>query len=529
MVSRDATWFTALILALALGAPPAGAQKYGGVLRGLLREPPADLSLHESSATDNVFAASALYNNLVYYDYAEPVESPDTIRPELAESWSWSADRTALAFKLRQGVKWHDGRPFTAADVKHTFDVVRGAKRGDMKLNPRRVWYGQVREITTSGDHEVTFHLKRPQSSLLSMFACGVSAVYPAHVSFAELRGKPLGTGPFRLTAFLRDQHVIEDKNPDYFVKGRPYLDGIRFIVIKGTSSQVAALIAGQVDAAPPVFTLKPVAEQIKAGNPKIAFAERVTSGTQNVIINTKRSPFNNIRLRQAVNLALDRNAMIKTLYRGGAVPGSAFIPLPWGHWGLDKAQIEALPGFGDPEQNKAEARKILAEEGYGPKNPLKFVISTRAVPAYSEPANWMAGQLKQVGIETTVELSEVGTWFAKVARRDYLIGSNQTAAFIDDPDAQLYENYSCTSIRNYTSYCNPEIEKKFDRQSVESDDAARRKLVQEIDVQLQHEGARPYLLYRYNYYAHWPFVKNWIPHISAYNSWRMQEVWLDR
>jgi peptide/nickel transport system substrate-binding protein len=122
-----------------------------------------------------------------------------------------------------------------------------------------------------------------------------------------------------------------------------------------------------------------------------------------------------------------------------------------------------------------------------------------------------------------------VGTWYAKAARRDYLIGSNQTAAFIDDPDAQLYENYTCNSIRNYTSYCNPELEKKFDRQSAEDDDAARRKLVQEIDVQLQHEVARPYLLYRYNYYAHWPFVKNWIPHISAYNSWRMQEVWLDK
>jgi len=269
--------------------------------------------------------------------------------------------------------------------------------------------------------------------------------------------------------------------------------------------------------------------EQLKAANVGMAFVETVTNGTQNVIINTKKPPFNNLRLREAVNLALDRNSLIKTVYKGGAVRGSAMIPQPHGHWGLTPEQLDTLPGYGDAEKNKAEARKILAEEGYGPDKPLKVVVSTRSVQAYVESANWMLGELKQVGIETTLEQTEVGTWYAKIARRDFQIGSNQTAVTIDDPDAQFYENFTCGSTRNYADYCNPEMEKKYAAQSMETDDAKRVELVHEIDMQLMREVARPYLAYRLNFYAHYPYVKNWIPHVSSYNCWRMAEVWLDK
>jgi peptide/nickel transport system substrate-binding protein len=519
----------AVLLALLLPATPASAQKYGGVLRALLRDTLADLSLHEAASVETPFAICPVYSNLVVFDHFQPVDSPDTIRPELAESWSWSEQGRVLTFTLRQGVTWHDGKPFTAADVKETFDIVRGAKRAGMKLNPRKTWYANVREIVTRGEREVTFRLNRAQPSLLSMLAGGFSAVYPAHVTPAELRNRAVGTGPFRLKTHIPDRHIVHERNPAYFVKGRPYLDGVDFAIIKGASAQAAAFIGNQLDIGPPPYTLKPVADQLRLANPALAFIERVSAGTGNLIVNTRKPPFSNIRVRQAVNLSLDRASLIKAVYRGGAVRGSAMIPQPWGRWGLSPAQIETLPGYGDPEKNKAEARKLLLAEGYGPDNPLKIVISSRAVQSYIEPSIWMIGELKTVGIEATLEQVELGTWYAKIARRDYQIASNQTSVSIDDPDAQLFENFTCGSSRNYSDYCNPALEKKYEQQSIEPDYSARLKLVNEIDIQLQHEVARPYLVYRIYHHAHQRAVKDFVPHVISASGWRFAEVWLDK
>mgnify|MGYP002715426736 FL=1 len=122
--------------------------------------------------------------------------STSTIRPELAESWAWSGDNKTLTFKLRKDVKWHDGKPFTSADVKCTFDMLMGKSPQKFRQNPRKSWYDQVDEVTTNGDDEASFKLKRPQPALLSLLASGYSPVYPCHVSPAEMRTKPVGTGP---------------------------------------------------------------------------------------------------------------------------------------------------------------------------------------------------------------------------------------------------------------------------------------------------------------------------------------------
>ncbi|MBI4081863.1 MAG: ABC transporter substrate-binding protein [Candidatus Lambdaproteobacteria bacterium] len=524
-------WFGALgavLLSSLLVLGQAHGQKHGGVLRATIRDNPPNLSIHEGASTDTTAPMSTVYNRVVVFDVFQAKETLETVVPDLAESWSWRNGNRDLAFALRRGVRWHDGKPFTSKDVQHTFDMVRGVGEGGLKLNPRKLWYSNVSEIVTQGDHEVVFKLKQPQPSLLAMLASGMSPVYPAHKTAAEVRVDAVGTGPFTLKEFKRDQYVEVVKNPAYFVKGRPYLDGAKFHIIKSAPTQVSALIANQVDTGTINTVTRPQYLTLKQGRPELKFVEIVSNATINIIVNTKRAPLNNLRLRQAINLAMDRHAFLTSIYKGGAEPGGAMIPHPWGIWGLTGEQIKALPGYGDPQQNKAEARRMLAAEGYGPDKPLRIEITTRGESAYVGPATLAIDQLREVGIEATLKTVEIAIWYGLVARRDYQMGLNATAIGIDDPDAVLFENYECTSQRNYSDYCNPEVERKFVQQSLELDSDKRRALVRSIDIQLQHEVARPYLAYRKFYYPHYPYVKNWLPHTSIYNGWSLQEVWLD-
>jgi peptide/nickel transport system substrate-binding protein len=140
-----------------------------------------------------------------------------------------------------------------------------------------------------------------------------------------------------------------------------------------------------------------------------------------------------------------------------------------------------------------------------------------------------VADQLRQVGIEAVVKQVESAQYFPALARRDYQIGANLTASGIDDPDGYLFENYKCGASRNYTDYCSEEMDRMIDQQSGELDRAKRLRLVWDIQRKLEADVARPMLGWRNEYFTHWPYVKNLLPHNSLYNYARMQEVWLDK
>jgi peptide/nickel transport system substrate-binding protein len=179
---------------LVLLATSASAQKPGGILRVYHNDNPPTASLHEEVTIGTLNPFMAVFNNLVIYDQTVKRNADDTIVPDLAESWSWSPNNTKLTFKLRQGVRWHDGKPFTSADVKCTWDTVAGKRDSGWRKNPRKEWYVNLTEITTEGDYGVTFHLGRPQPSFLGFLAAGFSAVYPCHVAGPVMRTKPIGT-----------------------------------------------------------------------------------------------------------------------------------------------------------------------------------------------------------------------------------------------------------------------------------------------------------------------------------------------
>jgi len=179
---------TGLFAAAIALEPSALAQKSGGVLRVPHFDSPASVSLHEESTVAANRPGMDIFNNLMLFKQDEPKNSMQAIVPELATGWNWNEEGTELTFRLRNGVKWHDGRLFTAADVKCTWDLLTGRSAEKLRINPRKPWYANLAEITANGEFEVTFHLNRPQPSLLALLASGWSPVYPCHVSAAQMR-----------------------------------------------------------------------------------------------------------------------------------------------------------------------------------------------------------------------------------------------------------------------------------------------------------------------------------------------------
>src|SRR5258708_17834944 len=147
------------------------AQKPGGILRMYSPDSPASMSIHEEATVFAEGPMMGVFNNLVIFDQHLPQNSLQSILPDLATSWSWSEEGTALTFPLRQGVTWHDGKPFTAKDVACTFDMLTGKSVEQFRVNPRKSWYGNLEQVTTRGNYEVTFHLKQPQPAFLTALA----------------------------------------------------------------------------------------------------------------------------------------------------------------------------------------------------------------------------------------------------------------------------------------------------------------------------------------------------------------------
>ena len=507
------------------------AQKSGGVLKMYHRDNPPSASPHEEATNSTVVPFMSLFNNLVLFDQGKPQNSPQDIVPDLAKSWSWSPDNKDLTFKLQEGVKWHDGQPFTAKDVVCTFDLVTGKGEQKLRRNPRQSWYGNVDSVTANGDYEVTVHLKRPQPSILSLLASGYSPVYPCHIPVAQMRTKPVGTGPFKFVEFKQNEGIKVTKNTDYWKKGRPYLDAIEFTIVPNRATAMLGFVSGRFDITFPWEVTMPLLKDIKSQLPNAMCQTTSMNNSTNLIVNRDAPPFDNPELRRALALAIDRKSFVDILNQGDAQLGGTMQPLEDGVWGLPQEAYEAVPGYGpDLQKNREEARALMKKAGYGPDKHLPLKISTRGISLYKDPAVILAGQLKEIWIDADVDIIDTAQWFPKIARKNYSVGLNTTGNGVDDPDQNYYENFSCKSERNYTGYCNPEIEKLFDVQSAETDMDKRRKIVWEIDRKLLEDGARPIIMWNRASICMQPYVKGYVAQVnSVYNGFRFEDVWLDK
>jgi peptide/nickel transport system substrate-binding protein len=519
------------LLASLLVCEPALAQKPGGILRMPSGDSPASMSIHEESTIAVLGPMMGVFNNLVMFDQHVKQNSLQSIVPDLAKSWSWNEEGTTLTFTLREGVKWHDGKPFTARDVKCTWDLIAGKSSEKFRVNPRKSWYRNLEEVTTSGDFEVTFRLRRPQASFIALVASGWSPVYPCHVSPRDMRSHPIGTGPFKFVEFKPNERIRVAKNLDYWKKDRPYLDGIEWTIIRNPSTAIMAFAAGNFDRFGQGILSIPLMKEIQKQAPQAICEVVPWNISRALIVNHGTPPFDNPDLRRAMALSLDRQAFIDILSDGQGEIGGAMMPPPAGLWGMPPELLKTLPGY-DPDiaKNRVQARELMQNLGYGPDKRLGVTVTTRNVPPYRDAAVILIDQLKEIYIDGVLEAVDTTQWYPKVMRKDYTVGLTVSENGLDDPDQQFYENFVCGAERNYTGYCSPEVDKLVDQQSIESDTAKRKQLVWEIERKLAEDGARPIFFYDRRATCWQPRVKGLTIMVNSIsNGARMEDVWLDQ
>ena len=505
--------------------------KHGGVLNLMQREElPQGLSIHETSTIATVWPASPCFNNLVYFDPMKPAESADTIVGELAEKWSWQDGYRNLVFFLRKGVKWHDGQPFTSRDVKFTFDMVREApeSQAKLRLNPRKDWYANVEAIEAADPYTVVFRLKRPQPSILMMLASGQSPVYPAHVPVAEQRNRCVGTGPFKFKEWRRGRvrrvreepgllregpavsrrpqvrHHQRARHADGGAPGRPAGRGgagrddqDHRRPAQGGRAPDGHHPGGIADLAEPP-------RQPHASRPSTTCACGGPSTSRSTATATSRAS------------CRGRGSRARPSCRGRSARGAS-------------ARRSSRRSSASPRGARRRRGSSSPRPATVPRNPLRFEAQTRAVATYVDLTSYVVNELKQVGVEITVKQLDSVQWYGITTRKEFQLGINISGYGVDDPDAILVENYTCASLRNYTGYCDEGVSRLIEQQSQELDPKKRLALVHQIQRKLPEAGARPTVSWGIDHFAHWPRVKNLVPHHSLYSFGRMQEVWLDR
>jgi peptide/nickel transport system substrate-binding protein len=346
-----------------------------------------------------------------------------------------------------------------------------------------------------------------------------------------DMRLKPIGTGPFKFVEFKPNESIKIVKNTEYWKKDRPYLDGIEYTFIANPSTAILAFASGNFDRFAQGILSLPLMKELKSHAPDAVCTTVSWNIPRQMLVNRDKPPFDNPDLRRAMALALDRKAFIDIISDGEGSIGGAMMPPPAGAWGMPLEVLHSLPGYGpDVQKNRAEAREIMKKLGYGPDKRLPVTVTTRNVGAYRDPSVLLIDQLKEIYIDGTLNAIDTTQWYPTVMRKDYALAFTVTETGLDDPDQMFYENYSCGSERNYTGYCNADVDKLIDQQSVETDVEKRRRLVWQIEKYLAEDGGRPIIFHPRSVTCSYPQVKGITVGVnSPYNLWRMEDAWLDR
>jgi len=523
-------WFIPVAMAAAMVATAGTgwAQKSGGILKIQHMDTPPSASIHEEATVSVAVPFMGIYNNLVIFDQHVAKNSFESIVPDLATKWTWNGDGKQLAFTLRQGVKWHDGKPFTAKDVQCTFEMLLSGDK--IRRNPRGAWWANVEKVTADADFDVTFHLKERQPSLLALLASGYTPIYPCHVPSADMRRKPIGTGPFKFVELKMNESVKLTKNTDYWKPGRPYLDGIEYTIIADRSTRMLAFASGKFDMTFPTDLTVPLWKNMKKDAPHAKCTMRDTGVSTNLIVNRETPPFDDPKIRRALALTLDRQAYIDILSEGEGKMGGAMLPPPDGVWGMPPEVVKTIIGYDNVAANREKARELMREAGYGPDKRLKVKVSTRNIATFRDPATILIDHLKHIYVDGELEVIDTSVYYNRVFKKDYAVALNLTGSAVDDPDVTFFEGYACGSLRNYNNYCDPEMTKLFQAQSQEPDQKKRLKMVWDIDRKLQEDIARPIIAHGRAAGCWQPYVKGVVLHSnSIYNGTRFEDVWLDR
>ncbi|MCB1745119.1 MAG: ABC transporter substrate-binding protein, partial [Gammaproteobacteria bacterium] len=394
-------------------------------------------------------------------------------------------------FKLRQGVKWHDGTPFTAADVKATYDRLLNpevkARRCGAAVRPF------VDSVETVDDHTVRFNLKYPAAPFIPTIASAWCRIAAKHVleKFGDLQSAEaqIGTGPFKFKRYERDSVVEWVRNDDYYNKDLPYLDGVKVFIIKDKSRQLAASKAGQVQLWSPWPPMsKSQADELRnARGDKVDLYQGPINALWAMHLNQNVEPFDKADIRRAVHLALNRQELIEKALEGSGVPCAVVDPKLYGKNGLPMEEVLKLPGCrADKTADIEEAKKLVAKHY---PDGVDFELVTRTVGNYVDRTQLIAADLRKIGLRANIKTYESAAGYAAYAQQNYqAIAAQDTAMYVPDASGVFSILYIKGAGRNWSNWVDETVNKLADQALRETNEDKRAALYHELQRYLLTE-----------------------------------------
>lgn len=457
-----------------------------------------------------------VYPGVLQFD---PFEN-DKIITDLAERWEMTPDAKAVTFYLRSGVKWHDGAPFTAEDVKYTFDRPRDPNDPRaIDFATRRTQLNMVDRVEVVDDRTVKVYMKYPTNSFLSWIASGPWGIVPKHAYDEIVKAKSIavGTGPFTLKEYKQGVVMSLAKNPNSFLKDRPYLDGINYYMLKDDSTKLAAFQIGQVKLLREVNDHNQIT-QVQTDMPQAVVSKNNALRYGIIAMNNQRPPFTDARVRRAFDLALDRPTSIQLLLGGDGTMGG--IIAPGSEWAIAADELAKRPGYrAEKAQDIAEAKRLLTEAGY--PNGFKTSILLSSLSNYQALAVLAKDQLAKIGVDLSLIVTTAGD--PRSANSDFDMEVRVAALQFADPAGGL-TYYGPT---NTFLFRDDTFHGLLLKQDQTVDPAERKKLVRQMQDRFFELAPFSVIYWENHASIMWPEVRNLKEGLGVFSNYGMRDVWL--
>ncbi len=461
-----------MLTAAALLAGVAAAQT--GQLELAIDTAPAGLDPHIVTAFSSFAVIGQVYDGLLEVNAALELE------PALATSWTVSDDGLTYVFQLRDDVRFHNGRTMTADDVVYSFDRIRDPETA----SPQASRFNEVASVVATGQYEVTFTMARQFAPFLSNLTNLYVVPQEVVAANGNLQQVAVGTGPFMLTEVVPDTYVLLTANPDYYRPGQPMVASLRYNIVPVASTRAAGLRTGTYHLLPDV---DPATAETLRGVSGVTLLETQDLSYTLLGFNVSRAPFDDPRVRAAINYAIDREEIVEAVYFGNAVAGGPLSP-GLREWALD------TNAFACYATNRDIARSLLAEAGY-PNGFSTEILTFGTIQVVTDTAQVLQAQLAEVGIDVNVNVAEFGAFVQgwRNSEFDMFVSLNGGAS---DPDGYLHRTFVTGGSTNVYLYSNPDIDALLEEGRTTVDQAARKAIYDQLQTDLACEGPIAHVAY---------------------------------
>jgi peptide/nickel transport system substrate-binding protein len=520
---------TGLVALAALPAVTAAQQaeepQRGGILNFAVSAEPPNYDCHANTSFAFIHPVRPHYNTLLRF---VPDGYPE-VEGDLAASWDIADDGLTYTFHLEEGVTFHDGTPFTAADVKASYERIVNPPEGVISI--RQAAYADIESIETPDERTVVFTLSAPNAAMLQNFASPWDCIYSAEKLAEDPRFPQtniMGTGPFVFGEHVAGSHWTGTRFENYWDEGKPYLDGFRAVFIAG-APMVNALAASEVLAE---FRGHAPADRdrlMQQLGERAVMQESPWTCNLIVALNVNHPPFDDARVRRALSLAIDRWGGAEALSRIALVRHVGGVLRPGYDLAASDEELEKMPGFSrDIEAAREEAKRLLAEAG---AENLSFTFTNRNVAMpYTPVGVFLIDQWRQIGVTVEHEQLETRLYTEKLLSDELQAGLDYACDFMDEPSIQLIKYISADkSTINYTGSMDEKLDQLYEQQARELDQEERYRIIREFEQHLLTEAYQFPTIWWHRIIVHHDTVKNWHITPSHYLNQDLAEVWLDQ